>query len=407
MPVHQFSEHGTWTLTTLTIRDNARNVITVDASDVAASGGPISFQNEEILDSVTPNVVGTADRVPDLGSWYNKDVSILWTATDDRSIATTPPPTLATLEGTNNYTSEPSCDTAGNCATGSLSLSIDKTIPLIIATLGSDANAAGWHNSDLSVMFECSDAVSGIADCSDPIQLTEEGVDLTATGTALDLAGNTTTSTLTNIKIDKTAPTAGIASPLAYASYAADQAVTASYSCADAAGGSGIASCQGSVNGTPVANGAALPTGTLGSFEFKVTAIDNAGNTSTATRNYNVFGKIYGSLDATPALNKAKAGNKLDVRFDVTAPASSGSAFVAGYPQSQQIDCTTLAPVANSQTAATDPTSGATYNAGNSRYTYRWQTDAAWAGTCRQLIAKFDPTLPGYGGGTVVYNFSF
>ena len=72
----------------------------------------------------------------------------------------------------------------------------------------------------------------------------------------------------------------------------------------------------------------------------------------------------------------------------------------------QMVARTSLSPVAGDPPVQAQPTTAA-YNAGTNRYTYSWQTSAAWAGTCRQLVIKFDPTLPGYGGGTVTYYFSF
>ena len=59
--------------------------------------------------------------------------------------------------------------------------------------------------------------------------------------------------------------------------------VLADYVCADEAGGSGIASCEGTV-----ADGSAINTATLGAKSFTVTATDNAGNPATKTVFYTV-----------------------------------------------------------------------------------------------------------------------
>jgi hypothetical protein len=63
------------------------------------------------------------------------------------------------------------------------------------------------------------------------------------------------------------------------------------YTCAD--GGSGVATCQGGIVGangtlTPVANGKPLDTSKPGTFTFRVTATDGAGNTSTVNATYTV-----------------------------------------------------------------------------------------------------------------------
>ena len=62
------------------------------------------------------------------------------------------------------------------------------------------------------------------------------------------------------------------------------------------------------------------------------------------------------------------------------------SIFAAGSPQSQPIDCSTLAPTGSAQ-----PTSGKlTYNPKTDRYTYSWTTAKAWVGTCRQLVVSLN-----------------
>ena len=61
-------------------------------------------------------------------------------------------------------------------------------------------------------------------------------------------------------------------------------------------------------------------------------------------------------------------------------------------PASQQIDCTTRKPL---QYAITTPTSGPggttlRYNAQSGTYTYLWETEEAWADTCRQLVLTLE-----------------
>ena len=56
--------------------------------------------------------------------------------------------------------------------------------------------------------------------------------------------------------------------------------VPVTYSCADEAGGSGLASCVG----TTASGAQAADTGTPGTFTYTVTATDNAGNVTVAER---------------------------------------------------------------------------------------------------------------------------
>jgi hypothetical protein len=98
-------------------------------------------------------------------------------------------------------------------------------------------------------------------------------------------SSSTPSVTITYTLPDTTAPTISIAAPAANAAYALGSSVPASYSCADEAGGSGLAACQG-----PVASGSPIDTSTPGPHSFTVTARDNAGNTSGQTISYTVVG---------------------------------------------------------------------------------------------------------------------
>jgi hypothetical protein len=97
-------------------------------------------------------------------------------------------------------------DKAGNAEVAhQLILKIDKTAPVINALRNPPANANGWNNTDVTVSFDGSDALSGIASISGPTMVTTEGSNQVVTGTATDLAGNTA-STSVSLNIDKTAP---------------------------------------------------------------------------------------------------------------------------------------------------------------------------------------------------------
>lgn len=105
---------------------------------------------------------------------------------------------------------------------------------------------------------------------------------------AVACGANSSTTPLVTITYtlpDTTAPTISIASPGANAAYPLGASVPASYSCADEAGGSGLATCQGTV-----ASGAAIDTSTAGAHTFTVSAVDGAGNTATQTVDYTVVG---------------------------------------------------------------------------------------------------------------------
>jgi hypothetical protein len=80
----------------------------------------------------------------------------------------------------------------------------DTTAPTITPSLSAPANAAGWHNTDVTVSFTCQDNIA-IAACSSPVTVSTETAGQSIIGTATDTAGNTATAAVT-IKLDKTMP---------------------------------------------------------------------------------------------------------------------------------------------------------------------------------------------------------
>jgi hypothetical protein len=99
----------------------------------------------------------------------------------------------------------------------------------------------------------------------------------TFTVTATDVDG--TTTLVHNYIVDGTAPAISLTTPAQGAVFTRNQVVNAGYTCTDL-GGAGIASCIGTLG-----VGAALDTA-AGIHTFTVTAIDNAGNTTTVTHSY-------------------------------------------------------------------------------------------------------------------------
>lgn len=82
---------------------------------------------------------------------------------------------------------------------------------------------------------------------------------------------------------DVTAPTVSIAAPVDGATYEPGESVAADFTCADEAGGSGVATCAGTT-----ADGDEIDLAAAGTKTFTVTATDAAGNASTETVQYEV-----------------------------------------------------------------------------------------------------------------------
>ena len=94
-------------------------------------------------------------------------------------------------------------------------LKIDFSAPVVTAISSPAANGYGWNNTDVTVKFSCADAVSGVKSCPADIILTSEGVNISTSAEAFDLAGNSTQTVVAGTKIDKTAPQIVISSPAA------------------------------------------------------------------------------------------------------------------------------------------------------------------------------------------------
>lgn len=180
-------------------------------------------------------------------------------------------------------------------------------------------------------------------------------------------------------------PAVTITTPAEGAVYTKDQDVLADYSCEDEIDGSGLASCDG-----PVASGAAIATGSVGSHSFSVTGSDNAGNSATLTHTYSVvycFGGFFSPVDNQPVLNAVQAGRGIPVKFSLCG--DQGLAiFDAGYPRSQQVACNASSPVDGIEETVTAGASSLSYDASSDRYSYVWKTERSWKGTCRQLVLK-------------------
>jgi hypothetical protein len=216
---------------------------------------------------------------------------------------------------------------------------------------------------------------------------------------------NTSSSTPVDVVFppgDVTAPTVTVLRPVDQAGYVQGQAVTAAYSCADESGGSGLASCVGTVP-----TGAPLDTTTIGTRTFTVTAADNAGNTTTRSVGYSVFTSMAGPLDAPPTVNTANAGARLPVVFSLGGDRGLGI-FPPGTPTTRPVSCASWTGSSTDpvETTVSSP-GGLTYDAATGQYTYVWVTQKAWAGTCRQLVLSFATTVPNYGGGQIVFDLGF
>ena len=187
---------------------------------------------------------------------------------------------MVSSDGANQIVRGTATDKAGNSATASVTLNVDRTAPVMTASAAPAPNAAGWNKTDVIVTFACQDAGAGVATCPPPVAIGAEGANQIVSRTVTDRAGNQSTASVT-ISIDKTAPqtTASVA-PAPNAAGWIDRPATVTFTCADP-GGSGIAVCPPPA---VVGEGAAQA--------ISGTTTDIAGNSASAALSV--------SVDATP-----------------------------------------------------------------------------------------------------------
>lgn len=229
-------------------------------------------------DTVAPTVIGIPDRQSNSNGWFDRDVTINWMATDpdpSSGQSALPEATIVNKEGVATYTSASTCDLAGNCATGSVEVRLDKTAPDIGYSLSASPSLYGWQNSGVTVTFSCADQTSGIDSCSLPETVSGDGMHLVA-GTGVDKAGNSASvNVLVSLDTTKPVVTQQVA-PLPNVSGWNNTDVLVTPHCSDNL--SGIAACDSAVTLT-----------TEGAHQSIISkALDNANNSSSVSTILNI-----------------------------------------------------------------------------------------------------------------------
>jgi hypothetical protein len=183
------------------------------ASCSYTDGGGLTASASEtygIVDPSAPDIQSSVVGTLGNNGWYVSDVSLSWTVTEPQSPNSLQKTgcvdqSITTDQAAMSYSC--SATSAGGSA-GPVDVSIkrDATKPTIEGSASPAANGAGWNNTDVTVSFTCADNLSGIASCGPDDTLSSEGAGQSATGTAVDDAGNSASATVSSINIDKTPP---------------------------------------------------------------------------------------------------------------------------------------------------------------------------------------------------------
>jgi hypothetical protein len=384
----------------------------------------ISNANFTIGDTTAPTIVATPTPAPDGAGWNTGTVnvglaasdeaggsgvaSITYSATGAQPIAQTTVSGSSTsvaisTEGTTTL-SFFATDNEGNSGTPqTLTVKIDLNPPTTTATL-TPAIQNGWYASPTLTLSAVDGVGSGVAHTdysidggawhqySGPLSGFTTGNHFVQFDST-DNVGRVEAVKLIAFKADSDKPKATITRPKEGATFKLGQLVKANYKCADKASGSGLASCVGNVP-----KGSAIDTSTYGPHTFTVTATDRAGNQTVVTNHYTVVYPWQGffapvSNASAEKLNLVHAGDLIKVGFSLGSDLGSGI-LAGGSPSSVAVPCPAWTP--HSIDGAGEGThSGLTFSSSSHHYYYGWETQSAWAGTCRQFSLQLnDGTAP-------------
>jgi Tol biopolymer transport system component len=208
---------------------------------------------------------------------------------------------------------------------------------------------------------------------------------------------STWAAVLRTVPPDTTPPTITISSPSPALTVVKGQPLTAVYGCADESGGSGMATCTGTVP-----TGQRLDTGSVGTHVLKVDATDQAGNSATLSRSYRVrypWAGFRAPVDDPPTVNRARAGTIVPVRFSLGG--NQGPQVLAGAPTSASTSCQPRDRVDTVEQTLKSGAGTLRYDPSTRLYTYGWSVPRGWRGTCRNLALTLSD------GTTHVARFTF
>jgi hypothetical protein len=158
------------------------------------------------LDPATPN-----------GSdgWYTSPVTTTYTCAD----GVTDCPANATIDADGTHVPSGTVTAGDDPFAWFHTLKVDRTKPTVTGT-------AAPHGTGFRVTWTCADATSGIDTCPEPVVVSGVGEDTVATAVASDVAGNTTTGTVTGLVGSAHPPTLTISGVTPGKTYAHGTTVT-------------------------------------------------------------------------------------------------------------------------------------------------------------------------------------
>jgi len=232
------------------------------------------------LDKANPIITGSASPAANANGWNNTNVVVSFSCSDALAgikSCTGPTPLSAGTTTAGTSVSGTAVDNADNSASTSAGpIKIDKTAPSLSGAPTTAPNGAGWYNSNVTIHWTCSDALSGIAACPANSTISGEDTGLFDTKTVSDQANNSTSSNSAPvINIDKTAPVTNASAPPAWNNVD----VTVDLSASDGLSGVGATYYKLDGGGTQTYSSISKPSFvTEGVHTLEYWSVDNAGN---------------------------------------------------------------------------------------------------------------------------------
>ncbi|NUS51692.1 MAG: hypothetical protein HOQ22_11725 [Nocardioidaceae bacterium] len=340
-------------------------------------------------DNVAPVVTHTVSPGPNADGWNRDDVTVHFDATDEHGgsgVADVSTDSTVSDETAGRQVTGVAHDKAGNQGSDSVTVKLDRTAPGIAGSRSGKVGDNGWYTGPVTVHFDCSDALSGVAACTPGQTVSANGVGQSVSGEAVDRAGNRAGTSVSGINVDAEGPTIAKVNVQGN-TYVLGTVPTATCTATDNV--SGVASCKVTVTGGN-ANG-------VGAFAYTATATDQAGNTTKVQGGYQVIYRFDGFLQPINDTAHQVGASTSIFKAGSTVPAKIQLKKADGTVVQSTSTPAWLTPVKGSATSAPvdesaytmSADSGSDYRYDSGQWVYNWKTPST-GGSYYRIGVAFD-----------------
>jgi probable HAF family extracellular repeat protein len=101
------------------------------------------------------------------------------------------------------------------------------------------------------------------------------------------------------------------------------------------------------------------------------------------------FAGFFAPVENPPVLNVFKAGRSLRLQFSLGGDYGL-DVLEGGYPEARTVACDPAAPLNPVRETVNAKASALVFDQASGQYSYTWRTQRDWAGTCSELVFRFD-----------------